>query len=142
MSPLHLLVSAVSGFMFAMGLGISGMSQPDKVTAFLDLAGQWDPSLAGVMFGALLVFAPTYYIYRKLRDQPLLGGDFALPTTTAVDQNLLLGAILFGVGWGLSGLCPGPSVVVLVTHTADILPFFSAMVIGMILPSLWRYTCQ
>jgi uncharacterized membrane protein YedE/YeeE len=98
----------VLGLLFALGLGISGMTQPAKITDFLDFTGAWDPSLAFVMMGAV----GTYLLlYRRIvaRGAPLFGSTFALPEKRAIDGKLLWGAALFGVGWALSGYCPGPA---------------------------------
>ena len=102
------LVSYVSGIIFALGLGIGGMTQPAKVVAFLDFAGKWDASLAMVMVGAIGVHAVFYRRTRK-RSTPLFAPSFSLPTRADIDGRLLIGAAVFGVGWGIAGYCPGPA---------------------------------
>ena len=103
-----LLVNAIAGFLFGLGLVIGGMSNPAKVLNFLDLAGSWDPSLAFVMAGALAVtFIGYKLVFRQPR--PLLAARFHLPELKQIDRRLVLGAAIFGVGWGLSGFCPGPA---------------------------------
>lgn len=97
----------VAGVLFAIGLSLSGMTLPSKVIGFLDFFGDWDPSLAFVMGGALCVFAPTFYFTKKRMDGPVLGGEFDLPTKTKITPQLLIGATIFGTGWAVSGFCPG-----------------------------------
>lgn len=124
------------GFLFAMGLGVSGMTQPGKVTAFLDLTGSWDPSLLFVMVGAISVYAVGYRLVTK-RARPLLGEAFLLPDPGRVDRRLILGASIFGVGWGLAGYCPGPALVSLATLRFEPLVFVAAMLVGMAVHA-WR----
>jgi len=136
-----LIASFVSGFVFALGLGISGMTQPAKVTAFLDFFGDWDPSLACVMIGAILVHTLLYQVIRR-RPSPLFAATFSLPTRTDIDPRLVAGAALFGIGWGLGGFCPGPAVTSLASGQASVVIFVAAMVAGMYLyrltEGLWR----
>lgn len=98
------------GLVFGLGLCLSGMSEPSKVLGFLDLAGAWDPSLAFVMGGAIVVAAPAFALARRRRVD-WLGGAVELPTARAIDAPLVLGALIFGVGWGLAGVCPAPGLV-------------------------------
>ena len=124
------VVAFVAGLTFAIGLGVSGMTQPAKVIGFLDVAGAWDPSLAFVMLGAIgvhLVFA------RRVRSgaAPRVAPAFSLPLATGVDRRLLLGAALFGIGWGIAGFCPGPAVVSVVTLAPTAIAFVAAMLIAM-----------
>ena len=124
------VVAFVAGVTFAIGLGISGMTQPAKVIAFLDVAGAWDPSLAFVMLGAIgvhLVFT------RRARagGAPRFASAFSLPLTTGIDRRLLIGASLFGIGWGIAGFCPGPAVVSVVTLAPTALAFVAAMLVAM-----------
>jgi uncharacterized membrane protein YedE/YeeE len=125
-----ILIAAATGFVFGLGLVISGMSNPAKVLNFLDLFGTWDPSLAFVMAGAVVV---TFIGYRLVltRQAPLLGGRFDLPTRRDIDPRLLAGAALFGVGWGLGGFCPGPALTAVPLGATGTLYFFPAMLLGM-----------
>ncbi len=116
--------------LFGVGLAVSGMVNPAKVIGFLDVAGEWDPTLMFVMGGALLVTVPAFRWVLK-RPRPLLEDDFTLPKGSDLDRRLLGGAALFGVGWGLSGFCPGPAVVALVTGLTPVFAFVGAMVAGM-----------
>lgn len=124
-------IALVSGLLFGLGLAISGMANPAKVLAFLDVAGSWDPTLALVMLGALAVTMPASHFVLKRR-QPWLALAFALPTRTDLDARLLFGAALFGIGWGLAGLCPGPAVIALVTGHASVYAFVAAMLVGFV----------
>jgi uncharacterized membrane protein YedE/YeeE len=131
------LVGLVCGLIFGAGLLISGMMQPSKVLAFLDLFGAWDPSLAVVMAAALAVAAPGFALARR-RGQPVLAAKSLWPTATAIDRPLVIGAILFGIGWGLVGLCPGPAIENLATGTAWVFAFVLAMIGGMLLQRTWH----
>jgi uncharacterized membrane protein YedE/YeeE len=124
------LVVFLSGTLFAVGLGVSGMTLPQKVIGFLDLGGHWDPSLAFVMAGSAGVYL-LFYRWIKQRSSPLFDTEFHIPTRNDIDQRLLVGAALFGIGWGLVGLCPGPSMTALVSGHPEALIFFTAMVTGM-----------
>jgi uncharacterized protein len=124
-----LITATVSGILFGAGLALSGMMNPAKVIGFLDLFGDWDPSLAFVMAGAMIVAMIGYRIGRH-RSQPAFDSTFHLPTRTAIDRHLILGAVLFGLGWGIAGLCPGPALAALVTGSTDILIFTAAMMLG------------
>ena len=127
-----MLVALFAGALFGLGLAVSGMMNPAKVIGFLDFAGGWDPTLAFVMGGALLVTIPAFRLILG-RQRPILADGFALPTKTSLDARLLGGAALFGVGWGLSGFCPGPAVAALVTGLTPVFAFVAAMVAGMVL---------
>ncbi len=129
---LRMLVALFSGALFGLGLAVSGMVDPAKVIGFLDVAGDWDPTLAFVMGGALLVAIPAFRLILR-RPHPVLADDFALPTRKDVDARLLGGAALFGVGWGLAGFCPGPSVTALATGLTPVFAFVAAMIAGMAL---------
>ena len=124
------LVALCSGVLFGMGLVIGGMTDPAKVIGFLDLAGRWDPSLAFVMGGALCVTFPTFQLLGS-KARPLFETRFFLPTRQDIDGPLLAGAALFGIGWGIAGLCPGPAVANLAFGSPQIVAFVVAMVTGM-----------
>lgn len=124
------LASLFAGIVLGLGLVISEMSNPVKVLNFLDLAGAWDPSLVFVMAGAVAVTAIGYR-WALARPSPALGPDFHLPQTTGIDRRLLAGAAMFGVGWGLSGYCPGPAVTALPLLNTSTWIFVAAMVLGM-----------
>lgn len=125
-------VALLAGILFGLGLAISGMVNPAKVVGFLDVAGGWDPTLAFVMGGALLVTVPAFRLILN-RPRPILADGFALPSKSTLDGRLLGGAGLFGVGWGLSGFCPGPAVAALVTGLTPVIAFVAAMLMGMVL---------
>ncbi|MFN9472289.1 DUF6691 family protein [Acidovorax sp.] len=118
------------GLVFGLGLIISGMTDPGKVLGFLDLAGLWDPSLAFVMGGAILVGVFAFAVARK-RTTSVLGGAMQLPTARHIDRRLVLGSLLFGVGWGIAGFCPGPAIVSLGAGEPKALVFVLAMLVGM-----------
>lgn len=127
----HSFVALVVGFLFSIGLGISGMTQPKKVIGFLDIFGSWDPSLAFVMVGAIAVHFVVYRWTQK-RSSPLLSLSWHLPDKKEITFSLLAGSFLFGVGWGLAGYCPGPAIVSLVTLEAKLVVFVASMVAGML----------
>ena len=127
-----LLSIFVSGFVFALGLGVSGMTDADKVIGFLNLGGDWDPSLAYVMGGALLVTLVGYRLVLK-RSGPLFADTFRLPTRSDIDARLIGGAALFGIGWGLAGLCPGPALAGLAFGGSAMAVFVVAMLVPMII---------
>ena len=123
-------VSLFVGILFGLGLAISGMTQPEKVISFLDIFGDWDPSLAFVMAGAIAVHFIAYRIKKK-RTSPLLTADFSVPTNTKIDGKLILGSAMFGVGWAIGGFCPGPAIVSLITLKAEPFIFVLSMTAGM-----------
>jgi uncharacterized membrane protein YedE/YeeE len=127
---LKMLVNLFAGTLFGLGLAISGMVNPQKVIGFLDFAGDWDPTLALVFGGALLVAIPAFRLILK-RPRPVLAEKFDLPTKKDVDARLLAGAAIFGIGWGLAGLCPGPAVTALASGLAPVFAFVAAMLAGM-----------
>jgi uncharacterized protein len=129
---LRMLVYLFSGALFGLGLTISGMVNPQKVIGFLDVTGNWDPTLAVVMAGALLVAIPALRLIFK-RPRPVLEDEFEVPTKKELDAKLLGGSALFGVGWGLSGLCPGPAMTALASGLAPVFAFVAAMIAGMAL---------
>ncbi|MFQ3666064.1 MAG: DUF6691 family protein [Sphingomonadaceae bacterium] len=124
-------IALVAGTLFGAGLAVSGMADPARVRAFLDLAGQWDPTLAFVMAGAILPMAIAWAIRPRLA-APLADSSFALPETQKLDLKLALGAILFGVGWGVAGLCPGPAIADLALAPGRAGVFVVAMLAGML----------
>jgi uncharacterized membrane protein YedE/YeeE len=128
----RMIVALFAGTLFGLGLAVSGMMNPAKIIGFLDVAGNWDPTLAFVMGGALLITVPAF---RQIlnRPRPILADGFALPTNSVLNARLLGGAALFGVGWGLSGFCPGPAVAALVTGLTPVFAFVAAMMAGMVL---------
>lgn len=127
---LRSLVALAAGLLFGLGLTVSGMINPAKVLNFLDLAGHWDPSLAFVMAGAIPVAAIGFALARR-RAAPLYAAGFSGPTKTQVDAPLVSGAILFGIGWGLVGYCPGPALASLGFGNWRTLLFVAAMLVGM-----------
>lgn len=124
------LASFAAGLVFVLGLGISGMMDPNKVLAFLDVGGKFDPSLMAVMAGGVAVGLVGFRLALR-RGRPVLAERFHLPKQTRLDARLVLGAVLFGVGWGLSGYCPGPALASVVTGGAGALVFVSTMFVGM-----------
>jgi uncharacterized membrane protein YedE/YeeE len=126
----RILVALAAGVLFGLGLAVSQMINPAKVLGFLDLAGDWDPSLAFVMLAAVPVAAAGYRLARRLR-QPVCAPAFAGPVQAKVDSRLAGGAILFGIGWGLVGYCPGPALAALGLGNASTLLFVAAMLVGM-----------
>ena len=136
------LAGLLCGFIFGFGLLISGMMQPTKVLGFLDLfGGAWDPSLAVVMAASLAVAAAGYALARR-QGQPLFAAQSLWPTARQVDGPLVTGAVLFGIGWGLVGLCPGPAIENLATGSVRVLVFVVAMVAGMLLQRAWQQRIQ
>lgn len=128
---LNVIVSLVVGLLFGIGLCISQMINPAKVLDFLDVAGNWDPTLAFVMAGALVTAVPGFLLVRRW-SSPVLTGRFYLPTRTDVDFQLVAGAALFGIGWGLVGFCPGPGIAALGFADAKVALFVVAMLGGML----------
>lgn len=127
------LIALVCGLLFGIGLTVSQMVDPNKVLNFLDLAGTWDGSLIFVMGGGLLVFGAGFLLLVKKRSQTLLGGEISLPLKSAIDKPLISGAVMFGLGWGLTGICPGPALANLSAGNGKILAFIAAMTAGMLL---------
>jgi uncharacterized membrane protein YedE/YeeE len=127
---MKIIISMVAGLIFGLGLIISGMTDPAKVIGFLDITGAWDPSLALVMAGAIAVAIIPFQIAKK-RSTALLGMPMQLPTQQNINKRLVIGAILFGMGWGIAGICPGPAVVLLGTGMIEAVVFCVAMLLGM-----------
>ena len=103
------LLSLICGIIFGIGLVISGMTNPAKVIGFLNITGNWDPSLVFVMFGAIAITSPSIYLLNN-RNKPLFSSSFQVPARKTIDQKLVIGSSLFGIGWGMVGLCPGPAI--------------------------------
>ena len=122
--------SLLAGLVFGLGLILSGMANPAKVLGFLDLAGRWDPSLAFVMAGAIAIGAVAFRVART-RTSTVLGAPIKLPTAQQIDRRLLAGGLLFGVGWGIAGFCPGPALVALGMGDIKAVVFVCAMLAGM-----------
>ncbi|ASU41010.1 transporter [Herbaspirillum sp. meg3] len=127
---MHIVTALIAGLIFGIGLIVSGMTDPAKVTGFLDLAGNWNPSLAFVMAGAILIGFPVFRFIGK-RKQSLTGAPLRMPTNTRIDRRLIAGALLFGAGWGLAGYCPGPVLASLATGSMKPVLFTIAMLAGM-----------
>lgn len=130
-----LLPPIVSGALFGAGLTLSGMTDPARVRGFLDVFGHWDPTLAFVMGGAVIVMAIAWRIQARMA-RPVLGEKFSLPDRRDFDRPLIAGSALFGIGWGIAGLCPGPAVASLALSPLSAMPFIAAMLAGMALHNL------
>lgn len=126
-------IALLTGIVFGAGLSVSDMVNPGRVLAFLDLFGAWDPSLAFVMGGAIIPAALAYFVSRKL-DRPLFDATFHIPENRTIDRQLLIGAAIFGAGWGLAGYCPGPAIAGLAFGNWQPALFVIAMLAGMWLP--------
>ena len=133
---MKLLAAFLIGLMFGAGLTVSDMINPDRVADFLDVAGSFDPTLAFVMAGALAVAIPGYRLVFG-RSAPLLDSQFHFPTLTAIDGRLVGGAALFGIGWGIGGICPGPGLAALASLRPEPALFVAAMAAGMIAAKFW-----
>ena len=131
------LVSLIAGLLFGAGMMISGMVDPVRVFGFLDIAGVWDASLMFVMGGALLVFAPVYLLFIRYQDKPICSSEFKLSKNNKLDKPLIAGAAIFGVGWGMSGICPGPAITAIGSGDVSILLFIISMVVGSYLGRLF-----
>lgn len=129
---MNFLFSFIAGLLFGIGLIVAGMANPAKVLGFLDLAGNWDPSLALVMGGAIAVGAPAFAIARR-RSLSLIGLPMQLPGARQVDRRLVGGNLLFGIGWGLAGICPGPALVLVGAGVREGMIFVGAMLAGMLI---------
>jgi len=127
----RLLISLFAGALFGAGLAYSGMADPARVQGFLDLFGNWDPTLAFVMGGAMIPMAVAWIIQRRI-EKPFADTDFSVPGSSNIDRKLTIGAVLFGVGWGISGLCPGPGLADLAINPLPALAFVAALFAGMI----------
>ena len=127
----RLITALIIGAIFGTGLAIAGMLNPTKVVGFLDIFGDWDPSLAFVMGGGVLVNAIGHRFVMK-RKAPIQYAIFSMPRSTNIDKPLVIGSVIFGVGWGLAGLCPGPVVASLLLNGQAMLPFFGLMIAGLL----------
>ena len=126
----RLIVAVACGLLFGAGLVVSDMINPARVLAFLDVTGAWDPSLAFVMGGALIP-SSIAYLFRRRMAAPVAAPEFQVPEVRRIDRPLILGAVLFGLGWGLVGLCPGPALAALTTGAWQVFVFVAAMLVGM-----------
>ena len=126
------LTALIAGLVFGIGLIVSGMTDPSKVIGFLDLAGRWDPSLAFVMGGAIMVGLVAFRLASG-RHKSLLGDPMRLPDASHIDRRLVLGSFAFGIGWGLAGYCPGPALASLAAGGSKPLIFVAAMLVGMVI---------
>ena len=134
---MQIILAAIFGLLFGTGILISGMGNPAKILNFFDIAGHWDPSLAFVMGGALLVTTIGYRLVFA-RSKPILANNFALPTSTNIDTPLLAGSALFGVGWGIAGFCPGGSIPMLASGYTQPILFIAGLVAGLIATRYFR----
>lgn len=125
------ITAAVVGFLFALGLGLSGMTDPQKVLSFLDIFGDWDPSLAFVMAGAISIHFLFYRLVRTWK-APVFSTEWHLPKNQKISRSLIFGALIFGIGWGLAGYCPGPGLTSVATLETRPLLFVGGMFLGMI----------
>ena len=132
---LPIFTAGFLGLLFGLGLVTSHMTDPDRIADFLDVAGDWDPTLAFVMIGAIAIAAPAFIIARS-RERSLLGETITLPDRRRIDRPLMLGAAIFGVGWGLAGICPGPGIALLGTLDKGALVFVPAVIAGMFIARL------
>ena len=131
------MISLIAGVLFGFGLALSGMMQPDKVVGFLNVTGEWDASLMLVMGGALAVFTPGYHFFIKKRQQTWNGAALHLPTKKTLDRQLVFGALIFGAGWGLAGICPGPAIAMVALTGWPAIVFIFAMIAGMLMAGYW-----
>ena len=133
------IFSLLSGFIFGIGLTISGMINPAKVIGFLDITGNWDPSLMFVMIGAIVLCSPIFYLLKN-RAKPLFSHEFEKPTMKDLDRHLIIGSSLFGLGWGMVGFCPGPAISSLALSQHLSIIFVLAMAIGFYISKFIKLT--
>ena len=131
------LASFLCGLVFGVGLMISGMTQPAKVLGFLDFFGRWDPTLAFVMAGALAI-SSVGYAWARRQGRPVFAAQHLWPNRTDIDRPLVVGSVLFGIGWGLAGLCPGPALENLASLSPRVIVFVIAMIAGMSAQDVWQ----
>lgn len=134
---MSIVTAFITGLVFGLGLILSGMTDPSKVIGFLDLAGNWDPSLAFVMGGAIVVGSIAFH-FAKERTKAVLGDAMRLPTAKQIDLRLVLGGLAFGAGWGLAGYCPGPALASLAQGGSKPVIFVIAMLAGMVIYEMWE----
>lgn len=127
---MNILIALITGLIFGIGLIISGMTNPKKVMDFLDITGQWDPSLAFVMIGAIAVTSIAFVI-AKQRSKPICSTEFQIPSNRTIDKRLVGGSLVFGIGWGIAGICPGPAFVLVGTGSTEGVLFLISLLIGM-----------
>ena len=131
------LISLISGTIFGIGLVVSQMINPEKVLGFLDLFGNWDPSLAFVMIGALIISSPLFHLIKN-KDKPIFAEKFNYSNNKEINNKLVIGSALFGAGWGLGGLCPGPAISSIALLNINSIIFVSAMFIGFYLAKFFK----
>ena len=136
---MKILFTLISGLLFGFGLAMSGMLNPSKVRAFLDISREWDPSLAFVMAGGIFVTIVGYWFVFK-KEKPIFSNQFSLPERKELDIRLIIGSMIFGVGWGIGGLCPGPSIAILSNQFFPAIIFTVSMIIGVIAGSILSKT--
>ncbi len=128
---MHMIIALIAGLVFGLGLILSGMTDPENIHNFLDISGNWDPALMFVMVGAISLSAFAFF-WAKSRSQTILGEPLVLPVNTIIDRHLILGATLFGIGWGLAGFCPGPAVASIISQPHKAGLFLISMIVGML----------
>jgi uncharacterized membrane protein YedE/YeeE len=126
---MKMMTPLIAGVLFGLGLLLSGMTNPEKVRGFLDIFGDWQPALIAVMVSAIIIFALAFALSNKMK-QPWFHSTFHKPSLTVLDSRLFIGAALFGIGWGVVGLCPGPALLNIMTGQEDILIFILALLVG------------
>jgi uncharacterized membrane protein YedE/YeeE len=126
---MKMMTPLIAGVLFGLGLLLSGMTNPEKVRGFLDIFGDWQPALIAVMVSAIIIFALAFALSNKMK-QPWFHSTFHKPSLTVLDSRLFIGAALFGIGWGMVGLCPGPALLNIMTGQEDILIFILALLVG------------
>lgn len=133
-----MIIAFLCGLLFGVGLVVSQMVDPARVIGFLNITGDWDPTLAFVMAGALLVFGSGYWLIIRKREKPVMARKFEISVNRKLDARLMVGAALFGIGWGLAGICPGPAMVNLTTGVLSMALFVIAMLVGLNVARHWR----
>lgn len=132
---MHIFLALAAGILFGIGLALSGMADPARVQAFLDIFGSWDPTLAFVMGGAIIPMVVAWRIKDRMH-APIAQSDFNIPTSQTIDSHLILGSIIFGMGWAISGFCPGPAIANLGLNPWPAMAFITAMFVGMFLKEI------